>query len=295
MTKGTNIGKCKLCGQESKIIRGHVIPKFAIDWLKRTSATPYIRQALNSNLPRQDIRKLPLLCAGCERLFSTWEGQFAQELFIPFQEKGQQSFSYGDWLLSFTVSLAWRMATVEVDSFRKSKPELAKYVDKALNCWHAFLLGRSKDSGPYEHHLFFLDYVADAHSTDLPDKINWYLLRSFDATIVSSSRSVFIYYLLPRLVFWSCIEPSEQEGWKGTRILERGTIAPPQVAPSEFGDFLLNRVQVALERVGQISDIQRTKIADNMLKDPARTLASRSWEMLQFEYLRKRMLKQDGE
>lgn len=294
MAKGKNIGKCKLCGQVSKIIKSHIIPKFAVNWLKRTSATPYIRQALYPNIPKQDIQQVPLLCAGCERLFSTWEGQFAQELFIPFQEKGQKSFSYGDWLLSFAVSLAWRMATVGVDNFRKSKPELAEYIDKALDCWHAFLLGRSKDSGPYEHHLFFLDYVADARGTDLPDKINWYLLRSFDATIVSSSRSVFIYYLLPRLVFWSCIEPPEQEGWKGTRILERGTIAPPQVAPSEFGDFLLNRAQVALERVGQVSDIQRTKIADNMLKDPARTLASQSWEMLQFEHLRKRTLRQDG-
>ena len=294
MAKGEKIGKCKLCGQVSKIIEGHVTTKFAIDCLKRTSATPYIRQALNPNLPRQDMQKLPLLCAGCERLFSTWEGQFARQLFIPFQEKGQQSFSYGDWLLSFAVSLAWRIATVEVDNFRRSNAELAEYVEKALDCWRAFLLGHSKDSGPYEHHLFFLDYVADARGTDLPDKINWYLLRSVDATIASGSQSVFIYFLLPGLVFWSCVRPLEQEGWQGTRILGRGTIAPPQVAPSEFGDFLLNRAQVALERVGQISDIQRTKIADNMLKDPARTLASQSWEMLQFEHLRKRMLKQDG-
>jgi len=293
LAKGKNIGKCELCGQVSKIIKSHVIPKFAIDWLKRTSATPYIRQGLNPNVPKQDIRKVPLLCAGCERLFSTWEGQFARKLFIPFQEKGQQSFSYGGWLLPFTVSLAWRLATVGVDNFRRNNAELAEYIDKALDCWRTFLLGHSKDSGPYEHHLFFLDYIADVHGAALPDKIHWYLLRSVDATIAFGSRTVFIYFLLPGLVFWSCVRPPEQAGWKGTRILEQGTIAPPQIAPSEFGDFLINRAQEAIERVGQMSDIQRAKIADTMLKGPARSIRSRSFEVFLFEYLRRRVWEGD--
>jgi len=283
MTKRTNVSKCKLCGQESKLVEGHVIPKFVISWLKKTSATGYIRQAVNPNLRKQDIQKVKLMCTNCERIFSTWERRFAQHLFIPFQEKKQSSFLYGDWLLSFAVSLAWRMVTVGVDNFGKSKPELSEYIDKALDCWRAFLLVHSKTPGPYEHHLLLLDYVVDTHGIDLPNGANWYFLRGVDTTIASSSKSVFVYSLLPGLVFWSCIHPPKQEGWAGTHILSDGIMKQPQGAPCSFGYFLSHRAQEVIDYLEQMSEAQRQRIGSDMLSNPEAVIASKSFEVFLIE------------
>jgi len=119
--------ECKLCGNHAKLTESHVIPKFVINWLKQTSATGYIRQGINPNLRKQDLAKLKLLCAVCETRFSRWEKRFAEDIFIPYQTRRQQSFRYDQWLLLFVVSLAWRTVIVEIESFQKNRSKELEY------------------------------------------------------------------------------------------------------------------------------------------------------------------------
>ena len=275
----TGFGVCKLCGQYARLIQGHVIPKFSIDWLKRTSATGYIRQGLKPDIRKQDIQKIALLCANCERLFSTWENQFTKRVFIPFQEKSQQSFKYDEWLLKFAVSLAWRTGMATVGDLRNSRSELTESVDKALDSWRAFLLGQSTDAEPYAHHLLFLDIVADAQGLDVPQGFHWYLLRGVDATVVSSSQNVFVYTKLPGLIFWSGVKPAKPEGWEGTLVSRKGVIGTNQeVSQAGFGDFLVDRVHQGSKLFNKISSRQRERIGQALLENPERSIKSRTFE-----------------
>lgn len=276
----TRVKKCALCGRHARLFKSHVIPKFVVDWLKRTSTTGYIRQVIKPNLRKQDIDKLKLLCADCESRFSKWEKRFAEDIFIPFQEKYQQSFEYEEWLLLFVVSLAWRTVVKEIETFREHNPKLAPFMDNALNCWRKFLLNEDADPGPYDHHIFFLDFIANAYDIELPDKIHWYLLRGIDSTIVFSSKDVFAYTKLPGVIFWSGIQPSKPEGWEKTLISRSGIIETPQgVAQPGFGDFLLDRAKITLRLMSNMSERQRERIGWSALKDPERAIASRSFEV----------------
>lgn len=275
------VEECALCNHQTRLLKSHIIPKFAVDWLKRTSATGYMRQVIKPNLRKQDIDKLRLLCTDCENRFSKWEKQFAENIFIPFQEKYQQSFEYREWLLLFAVSLAWRTVIKEIESFRKLRPELSPFVYNALNHWSAFLLGKSADPGPYEHHMLLLDFIANAQNIDLPDGIHWYLLRGIDSTIVSSSKKVFAYTKLPGLIFWTAIQPPKPEGWEKTQIFRSGIIGTPQsITQPEFGPFLLDRIKITDKiLMSDISERQMKQIEQCALKNPEKVIASRSFEV----------------
>lgn len=287
MSKNTNIGKCKLCGREAKLLESHITPKFATDWLKKTSATGSLRQATQPDLRIQDGIKAKLLCAECEKLFSKWEKRFAEDLFIPFQEKGQKSFDYDDWLLSLAVSLAWRTAihlrNLPIDGKPNLKPGLATFLDKAMNCWRAFLLGQSKELGPYEHHLLFLSVVTNKQGLDLPPMFNMYLLRSTDVEIACTSREIFIYTKLPGFIFWSFVKPAHTEGLEGTHIYPRGIIETSQkLTRVELGNFLIDRAKYADLHIS-MSPKQRKKLTNAVLKDPEHTRSSRSFEVLRHD------------
>lgn len=45
MTAPTGI--CALCGKNAELRESHLIPKFVGEWIKRTSATGYLRQVVN--------------------------------------------------------------------------------------------------------------------------------------------------------------------------------------------------------------------------------------------------------
>ncbi|GHO58162.1 hypothetical protein [Ktedonobacter robiniae] len=156
-------------------MKSHIIPKFAAEWIKRTSATGFMRQMEQPNLRRQDFPTFRLLCASCEGIFARWEKQFAEEIFIPYQEKRPKNMPYGDWLLRFAISLAWRTTVISAEDFRQESPELAPYVDRALRSWKTFLLGEDQRWGTYAHHLFFLDDIAPSSTMPVPEKTHWYL------------------------------------------------------------------------------------------------------------------------
>ncbi len=113
---------CALCGTYSTLQKSHMIPKFVAEWVKKTSETGYLRDAIRPNQRIQDFPKFRLLCAKCENIFSQWENQFAREIFIPFQDKKQKSFIYEEWLLSFIISLAWRGATIFAEDIEQDDP-----------------------------------------------------------------------------------------------------------------------------------------------------------------------------
>lgn len=131
--------------------------------MKDTSVTGYLRQITNPNLRQQDIVKQPLLCSNCEALFSTYEDQFARNIFYPYVQKeldewgvaqGEiRSINYGEWLLKFAVSLQWRALTTstKINSSQQGNERMRNrfndLFDAALFNWGEYLLGKSDISG----------------------------------------------------------------------------------------------------------------------------------------------------
>jgi hypothetical protein len=278
---------CKLCQKKPAVDDSHVIPAFVGKRLKRSSATGHMRRAVNPNVRVQDFLKFRLLCKECEELFSGWETRFSKKVFLPYQDKGQAVFQYDKWLLLFAVSLSWRIGTADRASLMNFKPNLVPYLDTALETWREFLLGRTSQPQPYEHHLLFLDFVVKAQGIQVPDGFHWYILRSVDATLPASDTELAVYTKLPGMVFFSSVYPEKLVGWENTRILESGVIqsSGQAVRNCRFGNFLLHRAQEVIEPFNDLSDRQDRKIAKSMERDIARTLGSQSSQVHLIELL----------
>ncbi|SFF92319.1 hypothetical protein SAMN05660649_00009 [Desulfotomaculum arcticum] len=276
------ISKCALCNQIKELRESHIIPDFAGRWLKKSSATGYLRQATTPNRRSQDLFKCRLLCNDCELLFSRFEKQFAEKIFIPFQN-GQKFFHYDEWLLKFIISINWRVAILEIINQKNNLPQkLDKELGKAVSVWKDYLLNNSRNMGPYKNHIFFLDTIESVTpGTEVIDHTNWYLLRTTDATVANSKQVVFAYSKLPGIILVSHIFPHDIKGWSKTRIYKRGTVKIPQSCEVPgFGDFLNHRITETNKLVSQMSETQREKINETIEKNPSRVLNSKSLEAI---------------
>ncbi len=285
---------CALCSKDRVLRESHIIPKFVAKWLKDTSATGYLRQAIMPNLRKQDLPKRKLLCDECEIRLSRWENQFAQSIFFPYWD-GETEFTYDIWLLKFTVSLIWRSGTIKLEKFRQYKPNLAHHLERALSVWKEFLLDEVSSPGPYVHHLLFMGFVENVEGISLPSGFHWYTLRSVDTTIPASSREVYGYVKLPAMVFFTGIYPHQFVGWKNTRILKHGRLlaSKQRVSHDTFGEFYVDRVQQAERLAEMASSKQRENIAATIEGNPERSLQSHSFRVFIAEQIWKHKEKVD--
>ncbi|MDR0777005.1 MAG: hypothetical protein LBE81_10280 [Azonexus sp.] len=87
-----HIGICALCNQENIVLKeSHSIPKFVYQWVKGTSATPYLRSSDNVNVREQDGPKEYLLCGACEGNLSVMETELAEGVFKKIANYRSQS------------------------------------------------------------------------------------------------------------------------------------------------------------------------------------------------------------
>ena len=135
-------GTCRLCSGGGKLRKSHIIPSFVYKWLKETSGTGFIRFGYSPNLRTQDGFKLYWLCDECEKLFNSWETEFANTIFHPINKGIDTSFHYGSWLLKFAVSVSWRVLNffVEEKDLSHFPPILQEKANIALSYWQYFLL-----------------------------------------------------------------------------------------------------------------------------------------------------------
>ncbi|MGA9645451.1 MAG: hypothetical protein WBQ76_05975, partial [Candidatus Korobacteraceae bacterium] len=238
----------------------------------------YMRGAVNPNIREQDVRKQSLLCGDCEQLFSGWEREFSWRAFPLIQDDNFEELAYGSWLLKFAVSLSWRTLVTDRDAMIKDLPQFTRPVTETLERWRRFLLGLQKSTGS-EHHLFVVAGIPKSLPPGLHPKFLHYLMRSIDATEAVSDRTVAVYVKLLRAIFYSPIVPAHPGGWRNTRIhAEEGRLGQHQVVSmGGFLEFLQSRVEEVYAK--PITESQAKKIAEAMLKNPERVLASESMKV----------------
>jgi hypothetical protein len=270
---------CALCLCDRELSDSHLVPKFVFDYLKRTSATGYLRFSSQPNRRVQDGRKLPMLCTDCERRFSILEKAFAEIVFQPYTKDRAAVIQYDSRLLKFAVSLSWRILTYYYGRGHLGNVA-AKHIPRvqsALERWRKFLLGEVPHPAGYEQHLLPMDELESVSGFETPTNINRYIIRSVDMDVVSGTRSVFVYTKLPRLTFIGMVEMDDaRRAWKGTRIaLRSGTIRPRKfVVPEAFGEYMMGKARLAAAALASMSDKQKALVDVAALSDLERLSAS---------------------
>ncbi len=268
-------GVCKLCGQQKELQYSHIVPAFAVRWLKETSATGYLK-SLKSKVRLQETRRVYLLCSDCEQVLSRDEKLFCEKIFIPYHEKSEQQLKYGPWLRRFIVGLHWKVLVVKEEKY---PDEIEALYAKAEQAWRPFLLGSAATPGIGEFHLFLSDIIKDA-SDELPEKMNWYLSRGFDLTpIFSDTGMAGVYAMILKTMTFSYLTPpsGEADNMVGTLVSEQGVLKSPQTVQSRIGSFIIGRAKAIEQFPKTLTDRQKEKLFEKARIAPEEILRSESF------------------
>jgi hypothetical protein len=238
-------GICRLFGKETILCESHLIPSFAIQYMKATGSR-HLRKASNPNLRLQDGIKIPLLGSAAEQLFSRREKWFAENVFYPYMNRSQTAIAYDENLYFFTISFLWRVLVFHLDFIPSFKQfdGIKKLLEVEVE-WRRFLTEMKYPSNFPDVQLFLTDRVA--YSTeDLPG-LDYYTSRACDVAIVFTPEMDYlaIYGKFLRFVFWSVVANDLPAYHGETRVNPIGgsLMVPQNLKDDHFFDFLINRTR----------------------------------------------------
>jgi len=266
-------GICSLCGHEKELRESHIIPKFVSSWIKRTSATGFMRLTPNINVRAQDGFKQYMLCQDCESLFSNWETSVANNIFHPHNRREDKEFSYGQWLLKFAVSVSWRSLTHYIENSKQQigyKDADLLLFEKALVTWKDFIFDLRPHPGRFEQHMILVDTIESASNPEsLESNMNRYLTRSLEINLAySADKPSFIYTKMAKIILLGFLDIQNLKDWKDTKIhVKHGRIGGDITIPSNLIEYLNERAGVAKKYQNMISDKQREVIDSSYRKD----------------------------
>lgn len=277
------IDTCRLCQQERELVQSHIIPNFVIKWLKKSGATPFLREQGSPDTRIQD-KKEYLLCSECEQKFSAWEGKFADYIFYPVIRQQKETFEYDEWLLKFIISISWRLL---VTSFTDTNVEDNESLERAERDWRRILLGKdSLSTTTRDHHLILLGETESAPS-DFPEGWEFYASRGIDGTTVHVDDGVHVYAKFPQMYFISCINPESIDGVDTARVGQSGIIETPQMIHSPWSEI---PVRAAEDISGEKSSShEQEKILTHIQEHPEQLADSKTIETI------RRKLKRQGD
>lgn len=280
-------GICRLCGNEGRLEESHIVPKFVYRWLRKSSASGYLRFTANPNKRVQDGTKYYLLCSECEDRLEKWETRFSKSVFYPYLQDFWFHGSYGDWLIKFSVSITWRALSYirETQGIEYFSEDLGAHADSADQTWREFMLGEAPHPGKFEQHLVLLDAIESHTTPGLPATMNRYLLRATDIDAVTSRKQAFVYCKLPKMAFFGFIHMERPREWEGTKLhVKHGKFGQQDIViPHSVYNYMKERAEKISGALSEISDRQNVLIEEAMMKDIKKTANSASFEAMQHD------------
>lgn len=263
---------CRLCDQDKELCKSHIMPRFVLKWLKDTSATRRIRFMAKPGQLTQDGLKPKLLCDSCEGLLNRWETLFATSIFWPYHKKEQNVFEYDRWLVSFLISINWRML-VYARELGKHK-QLPNYVVQGLSQaeyrMKKYLFGQKSKLEEYQYNLIFVDFIESATGT-VPPGLTRYLGRGVDMEVVfKNRRELWVYIKLGKIISVTILRGEKLEEWRDSRVLlGRGRITAKQQICGKLGAWVLKRSQEVRDRLSSTQTPGvRDKFWEKVMQDP---------------------------
>lgn len=270
--------RCALCHEERSLRLSHIVPAFVFRWMKETSGTGNLRGSLNPNVRVQDGLKVSLLCGNCEQIFSDWERQFASAIFHPYRSDQVAPRRYTEWCLKFCVSVSWRVLTYlsASSSLDQLSDTQRRQVDAALDVWREFLLGRRRHPGAFEQHLLPFSEIESTNIPDLPPNFNRFLARGAHMDFMHSDSGFMSTFVKmgPFMLFGFIAKPADK--WIGTRVaVSNGTVDPRDYRlPASLFDYLKQKAKESGNVLASLSDNQKMKIQDSIVKNADRIRGS---------------------
>lgn len=230
------------------------MPRFAINWIRNTSATPFFASPRRPGEPVQDGAKGYLFCGDCEQVLSKDERSFRELAFSPrHTDASWDGFTYGEWLPRFVAGLALRAAVAQGDDTPRPEGAGTRALrQRALPDWRAFLLGRSSGWGDSEFHVVLTDYEPPIYGPGVEASIGTYLMRAVDMTYAASpdGRRAYLYAMIPGFVFLIPLVPTRLRDQHGTKVHARGRISKGSQRLEDFSlwEFVNSRAAGARGR-----------------------------------------------
>jgi hypothetical protein len=276
------VGLCELCGKRANLLQSHVLPAFVFKWLKQAG---HIRYAETPNRRSQDGIKSDWLCRECEDLFNSFETPFASRIFHPYDFDRTIRVRYGEWMLKFCASVAWRSLLhlkqdQQVTQFNERQIAL---VDDALLTWSRYLRGEYKHTGSFELHLLPFGLLSHTGGQKFSPNINRYLTRAIDINAGSSNSICFTYSKLGPFAVFGFVQSDHPQQWKGTKVSHRSGWFEPSdyTLPRQLMGFLNERASRTSQAMGKISPTQQEKIAESIRANPNRFVQSGLFRAMQ--------------
>ena len=268
----------------------HIIPAFVIRWLKKTSATGFMRGTKDPNQRLQDGKKYPLLCEQCEDRISVFEGDFASEVFHPYTHSKQVGLPYGESCLKFFVSLVWRalhhLWITDTDPAKPLQPEFQGALDKPYHVWREFLLGQRPHPGSFTVHVFPVDDVTGSTVQNTPSKASQYNTGAIDMDLVCCDSWGHVYVKIPYfLVFGTVFEKRSPKFSTNTLVrLKKGNLGGLNMAmPENVMEYVHSRGRLVEAQSKLLSEKQRGVLLKAVERDPKRVAESRSLRSAEFD------------
>jgi hypothetical protein len=282
------VGFCKLCGNHSKLVESHLIPKFIGKWVKNTSITGFIRLVHEAHKRAQDTAKEYLLCNDCEGLFSAWETKFANKVFFPFVDKNESVAHYEEWMSKFCASLSWRTLIYirSKNTQNDNSKEYYETLDGAEKHLADYLIGKVKTLNQYEQHVFPLGPIESTTQSGLPTNINRYLLRTMAMDIIGNTTDLFIYTKIPSFMIIGLIKVKEPKKMKASRIaLKSGKISPTNYWwPDGFINYVVEKANAVSEAHNKIPKKDLAKFEKYIKDNPEKAANSKLFEAFLYDH-----------
>lgn len=267
--------ECALCGDQAELRDSHIIPRFVFKHLKDSGASPFLRGYENPDERIQDYNE-KLLCLDCEQHLNKFESPVAGYIYHPYQRGDSTPINYEDWLHRFVISVNWRLIHSDLSDWNHLSEYHLEAVKDARDVWHDIILNEKPlhlDS--FTHHIvLFRDLELRTDPSELHDRWEFYRDRAMDATVVVNRTDTYYYVKLPGIVFISCIQPLNIEGFRNTKIEASGRIRTPQRVPRQIEDFIVQRGARVLNP--KASEQSQEQIMNRMLDYPEEVIESDS-------------------
>jgi hypothetical protein len=257
---------CKYCKKKEAIKNSHIIPASIYDWLKKTSATGYLRSSHEPNLRRQDGIKKPLLCTDCEVKFSKYEDFFTKHYFIKvanYRKPCPEKLKITKTILGCLYIIAWR---VLANTYYF--PEENDYTDEEINMFPNFLADIKK-SIDTENFSNFRTHIIPCTkkvltNTKLP-KLDWHVYeRSITAEprIWDNLERFIIYIQIPFSIIVFEVVQNNNDSWKGTQVegLDVLTLSDIKSVPGYLSSLIKHYHSKFLESNSELSEVQQEKM-----------------------------------